>query len=98
MKRDLNREKIIAHCLSLGFRKDNIEYMDWNTVDWHLKDKGLPKIFMVHSTMGDRYGFIMIGGREYEYFVYLKKITVKQMKSGDRNGLPSSVTAVKGTE
>ena len=93
MKRNKEREKLIAECLKIGHKSDNIMYMDWNSVDWHLKDRGLPKIFKADTTLEGAFGFLTIGGCKYEYFVVKNKVTVKQLNTGESNGIPSSTSA-----
>ena len=105
MRRDRDRERIIGDCLKIGYKTDNVHFMDWNAVDWHLKDKGLPKLFTVLSTGDGSFGYIKIGGRQYEFQVlsYTKKkewdVFVRQVKSGDvENGIPRGITAAKGAK
>lgn len=82
MKDEQETAKLLAKALKIGYSIDNIHFMNWNSVDWHLMSCGLPHITCVNNTISGEYGILILDEIVWEYFITVKdkKITVEVNK------------------
>lgn len=60
-------EQLLQKALNDGYKTLNINYMDWNHVDWFLKVRGRQPLRSVLATSDQTYGTVLWEGQEYEF-------------------------------
>ena len=86
----LSMAQFLERILTDSYRTNNIPYMDWNAVDWHLRAGKHEAISGLLSTHDNTYGFITWEGYKFE-FLYEEKFKrfiiehVKLIKVDDRH-------------